>query len=101
MLGEGRIPLGPVHVVGGYFHLASPVEWSDFSPGSSGIKKDGFRRPEVVAAVTNGSLRSLGEAVPSLPRLQGGRGLSCVRAAAQGCARLSRSDRPLGPCCCL
>ena len=41
----------PVHVVCGYFHLASPVEWSDFLPGSSGLKKDGFRRPEVVAAV--------------------------------------------------
>ena len=40
----------PVHVVCGYFHLASPVEWSDFLPGSSGIKRAGFRRPEVGAA---------------------------------------------------
>lgn len=41
----------PVHVVCGYFHLASPVEWSDFLPGSSGLKRAGFRRPAVGAAV--------------------------------------------------
>lgn len=41
----------PVHVICGHFHLASPVEWSDFLPGSSGIKRAGFRRPAVGAVV--------------------------------------------------